>query len=35
MSESLILSMFSLAMFLGSYLSGLVPLAFTLSEVSY
>ena len=28
------LGMFSLAMFLGSYLSGLVPLAFTLSEVS-
>lgn len=32
MSESFILSMFSIAMFLGSYLSGLVPLAFTLSE---
>ncbi|CAF3124263.1 unnamed protein product [Rotaria sp. Silwood2] len=32
MSESFILSMFSLAMFLGSYLSGLIPLAFTLSE---
>ncbi|CAF3389905.1 unnamed protein product [Rotaria socialis] len=32
MSESLMLSMFSLAMFLGSYLSGLVPLAFSLSE---
>jgi hypothetical protein len=29
------LSMFSIAMFLGSYLSGLVPLAFNLSEVSY
>jgi hypothetical protein len=29
------LSMFSLAMFVGSYLSGLVPLAFNLSEVSY
>ncbi|CAF0810977.1 unnamed protein product [Adineta steineri] len=32
MSESFMLSMFSLAMFLGSYLSGLVPLAFNLSE---
>ncbi|CAF1340324.1 unnamed protein product, partial [Didymodactylos carnosus] len=32
MSESLLLILFSLAMFLGSYLSGLVPLAFSLSE---
>jgi len=29
------LSVFSIAMFLGSYLSGLVPLAFNLSEVSF
>ncbi len=34
MSESFMLCVFSIAMFLGSYLSGLVPLAFNLSEVS-
>ncbi|CAF0745265.1 unnamed protein product [Adineta ricciae] len=32
MSDSFMLSMFSLAMFLGSYLSGLFPLGFNLSE---
>jgi len=32
MPESFMLSVFSLAMFLGSYLSGLVPLAFNFSE---
>ena len=33
MSDSFMLSLFSLAMFIGSYLSGLIPLAFNLSEV--
>lgn len=29
------LCMFSVAMFIGSYLSGLIPLAFNLSEVRH